>query len=85
MVRSKSENPRDKPVLLRLTGEQRALLDAAASLERITPNAFAYRALLSALAQAEKDPLVAQQLGLHRSFDARAAGDVVQLRTKKRT
>ena len=69
MSRSKAEHPRDQTLLLRLTTEQRDVLESAAHLGRTTPNGYAYKLLSDHLATLATQPHVAADRENRAAFD----------------
>ena len=76
MSRSKAEHPRDQTLLLRLTVEQRDILESAAHLERMTPNAYAYKLVTEHLTALAAQPHVVADRANRASFDAAWAESV---------
>jgi uncharacterized protein (DUF1778 family) len=68
--RSKAEHPRDQALLLRLTAEQRDVLESAAHLARTTPNGYAYKLLSDHLATLATQSHVAADRANRAAFDA---------------
>jgi hypothetical protein len=68
--RAKAENPRDKPLLLRLTAEQMDVLESAAHLGRVTANGYAYDLLSKHLASVATQPHVLADRANRADFDA---------------
>lgn len=76
MPRPRSRNPRSALVAFRITGDEKALLDAVAAVERTGANEAAHLALLRTLEIAKKDSLVQDQLKIHRRADQRSAAKI---------
>jgi hypothetical protein len=68
MARRKVEHPREKQILLRITAAELEVLEAAAYLEGMTPNAYAHRLVVRALGVATKDRHVSEGVEIRRAY-----------------
>ncbi|MBW3638946.1 MAG: hypothetical protein KY451_03720 [Actinobacteria bacterium] len=84
MGRAKAEQPRSATLLLRLTQPQRDVLDAAAHLRQITPNAYAYGLLTDHLALLAEQPHVKADLANRADYDSQQATTVPLKRTAEK-
>lgn len=81
----KPNNPkRDVPVLLRLTSEESAVLDAVAHLESTTVAGLLYRLAQAEILRAEKNEFVQTHVANKRAFEASKQGDLVDLSERRR-
>jgi hypothetical protein len=69
----RSDQRRDKQLLLRLTADQMRVLEAAAVLEHESPNTHAYKALSYWLARLHSYPPLQQVLAAMEAHEAAAA------------
>lgn len=73
MTPRRATSPRDQQLLVRLTAEYYDVLTAVAHLERVTPNAYAYRVLAGHLERLTDEPHVRSDLDNRREYaEARA-------------
>lgn len=72
MPRPKAEEPRDCPLLIRITAQQRTVLEAVAHLEGATPNAYAHQVLIEHLASVVSNKHVQVDIANRRSYEATA-------------
>lgn len=73
MPRPRADEPRDKPLLIRLTARQLEVLQSVAHLARTTPNAYLHQLLVEHLATMVNNPHVKADLANRAAFDASAA------------
>lgn len=76
MSRARAENPRNKPLLLRLTAEQIDVLESAAHLARVPANGYVYDVLTKHLTAVAKQPHVVADRSNRADFDAAWADTV---------
>jgi hypothetical protein len=73
MPRQRSNEPRIRQLLLRLTPRQMEVLESVAHLERATPNTYAHQLLVEHLAAMAKNRRVQTDLQNRTSYDRDAA------------
>jgi hypothetical protein len=69
MPRPKAAEPRDQPLLLRLTARQLEVLQSVAHLERTRPNTYVHQLLVQHLASMVKNPRVQADLANRAAYD----------------
>jgi len=83
MPKPRAADPRNRTLLLRLTGSEMDTLESIAHLERTTANAYAYSQLVEHLATMASDSHVQRDLANRAAYDARAAASTTELRPKR--
>lgn len=83
MPRPKADEPRDQPLLIRLTARQLEVLQSVAHLARITPNTYLHQLLVDHLAGMVSNPHVKADFENRVAFDA-AAATATPLRGRQR-
>lgn len=73
MPRPKADEPRDHPLLIRLTARQVEVLQSVAHLARTTPNSYLHQLLVEHLATMVNNSHVKADLENRAAFDAEAA------------
>lgn len=84
MPRPKVDEPRNQPLLIRLTARQLEVLQSVAHLARTTPNAYLHQLLVEHLAAMVNNPHVQADLENRAAFDA-AAATATPLRGRQRS
>jgi hypothetical protein len=85
VARSKSDNPRDQQLLLRLTKAEMRVLSAVAALNQVTANTYAHDLLSRRLERLGADPLDQRQITLFDEYGARQSATVVTIGDSERT
>jgi hypothetical protein len=70
MPRRRSDGPRVRQLLIRITARQLEVLESVAHLSRQTPNAYAHQLLIEHLSALSKDQFVKADLDNRAAFDA---------------
>jgi hypothetical protein len=84
MARPKSDNPKDRQLLVRLTAGDLHVLEAAAAVRRMTVSGYARDVLARDVDVQRSDPLTVAQLRIFHDFDARTGGAVTAMEGERR-
>jgi uncharacterized protein (DUF1778 family) len=74
---------REKQLLVRVTTEELAVLEAAAALVKSNATAFAREAILREVESLARDDLVQRQMALHVEQEARREGSVLPIKRSR--